>query len=497
MAYFACTHGRDANRIKVAACKIEHNITTVPLVEQWRWEGEDFQIQYDAGSNVSLVWAETIQRIPEKDVLLGQKKTVTCAAFGAHLAEIVDIQEAELTFRGMRFQVIIIPNQLEGISDVSVRVPKEWQYFMLGDTLRLRGEVDLLLGQSLGRLYPNQVGSFEDFKMYRSQFTSGYMMFGAKDERSEVPNHISVKKFSGLEQISTELLKVIREEEFTTPSLKSPYEVEKKKSEVQEISDHVIINPSDNTVTGVYQYYEDKLKLLGTNEEAARGRAIKVIRNVSKKLDVAKSMDDYVANQMAEKKWVKVTQEEIQQAEQVHYVVYNFVESETSTSTKVRFVTDSSCRTESGLSLNHTVRDPPGLVQDMRGIIIRSRTADNLLLFDIKQFFRSIHLTTRDSMLRLMMIPSDRFQDITDTDRVEFDVVREACIPFGDKAAADYSISAKNKVVLQNQGDVPINIRKIVIDGLVKDCYVDDGSLLPKEGDDVDVIKHCKGVSRQ
>ena len=182
LAYFACTHGRNAIRIKAAACKIEHNITTVPLVEQWRWGGEDFQVQYDAGSNVSLVWAETIQRIPEKNVLLGQKKTVTCAAFGAHLAEIVDIQEAELTFRGMKFHVIIIPNKLEGISDVSIRVPKEWQFFMLGDTLKLRGEVDILLGQSLGRLYPDQMGSFEDFKMYRSNFTSGFMMFGAKDE---------------------------------------------------------------------------------------------------------------------------------------------------------------------------------------------------------------------------------------------------------------------------------------------------------------------------
>ena len=107
------------------------------------------------------------------------------------------------------------------------------------------------------------MGSIEDFKMYRSNFTSGFMMFGAKDERSEVPNHVSVKKFSGLEQVSTELLKMIREEEFTTPSLKSHFEVEKKKSEVQEINDHIIINPIDNTVTGVYQYFEDKLKLLG------------------------------------------------------------------------------------------------------------------------------------------------------------------------------------------------------------------------------------------
>ena len=55
-------------------------------------------------------------------------------------------------------------------------------------------------------------------------------------------------------------------------------------------------------------------------------------------------MDLYVETQLKEGKWIPVTTQEIEEAERVHYVVYNFVESKTSASTKVRFVTDSSGR---------------------------------------------------------------------------------------------------------------------------------------------------------
>ena len=80
-----------------------------------------------------------------------------------------------------------------------------------------------------------------------------------------------------LEQVSSKLLKIIREEEFTLPNMKTNFDMEKKKSKEQEINNHIIVDPVNNTVTGVYQYYEDKLQLLETNEGGAKGRATKVI----------------------------------------------------------------------------------------------------------------------------------------------------------------------------------------------------------------------------
>ena len=231
LAYFACPHGRAEIKIKSAGCKIEQTITSVPLVEQWRWDEEVFQVQYDAGASSSLIWAETIKRVPRRDVRLGKRKRVAVAAYGAHLTEMVDIQEAELTYRGMKFPVMIIPNRLEGIDHVTVRVPKEWQFQMLGGTLSLKGDVDMLLGQSLGELYPDQTGKIGGFKIFRSNFTSGFMMFGATNKRSKVPNHLSIKELTGLEQMV------------------------KKESEVEMTLDHIVVKPEDNIILSDIQQF--------------------------------------------------------------------------------------------------------------------------------------------------------------------------------------------------------------------------------------------------
>ena len=45
-----------------------------------------------------------------------------------------------------------------------------------------------------------------------------------------------------------------------------------------------------------------------------------------------------------------------QEGHQLHFVGYNFVVSSTSSSTKVRMTTDSSMRTETGLSLNEVTK---------------------------------------------------------------------------------------------------------------------------------------------
>ena len=68
----------------------------------------------------------------------------------------------------------------------------------------------------------------------------------------------------------------------------------------------------------------------------------------------------YVESQLEQGKWEEVTQEEMDNEFRKHFVVYTWVESPTSTSTKVRVVTDTSARTETGVCLNDVIRDPQG-----------------------------------------------------------------------------------------------------------------------------------------
>ena len=68
-------------------------------------------------------------------------------------------------------------------------------------------------------------------------------------------------------------------------------------------------------------------------------------------------------------------------------------------STKVRMTTDSSMRTESGLSLNDVTQPAPGDIPNLRGILMRSRCHPYYAVFDIKKFFRSVLISDKDSYL--------------------------------------------------------------------------------------------------
>ena len=82
---------------------------------------------------------------------------------------------------------------------------------------------------------------------------------------------------------------------------------------------------------------------------------------------------------------------------------YNFVVSNTSTSTKVRMTTDSSMHMESGLSLNDVTQPAPGNVPSLMGILMRSRSHPYYAVYDIKKFFRSVITTDKDSFLRIVL----------------------------------------------------------------------------------------------
>ena len=58
---------------------------------------------------------------------------------------------------------------------------------------------------------------------------------------------------------------------------------------------------------------------------------------------------------------------------------------------------DSSMKTEKGLSLNDVTKPAPGDVQNLRGILNRSRYYEFYAVYDIKKFFRSVRTSDRDS----------------------------------------------------------------------------------------------------
>ena len=71
--------------------------------------------------------------------------------------------------------------------------------------------------------------------------------------------------------------------------------------------------------------------------------------------------------------------------------------------------TDSSMRSESGLSLYDITKPAPGDVPSLRGILMPSRCHTFYAVYNIKTFFRSVFTSDKNSYLRIVCVLSNSF----------------------------------------------------------------------------------------
>ena len=187
-------------------------------------------------------------------------------------------------------------------------------------------------------------------------------------------------------------------------------------------------------------------------------------------------MDKYIQQQVGNGNYVEINPDEHRDHHQLHFVVYNFVVSNTSTSTKVRMTTDSSMRTESGLSLNDVTQPAPGNVPSLNGILMHSRTHPYYAVYDIKKFFRSVNITTKDSFLRIVCVPYNSFSSHP-TPNPTWRYFRDQAIPFGDSASGDYATCAKVATVQTFIKEAPPPLQRAILQATLEDTYIDDGGV--------------------
>ena len=138
--------------------------------------------------------------------------------------------------------------------------------------------------------------------------------------------------------------------------------------------------------------------------------------------------------------------------------------------------TDSSMRTETGLSLNDVSQPAPGNVPNMRGILLRSRCHPHFAVYDIQKFFRSVLTSTKDSFLRIMCVPSGFFSSAP-TPNPTWRYFRDQAIPFGDSVSGDYATCAKVATVKTFISDSPPHLRPTILQAILEDTYIDDGGV--------------------
>ncbi|XP_055542996.1 uncharacterized protein LOC129728573 [Wyeomyia smithii] len=85
------------------------------------------------------------------------------------------------------------------------------------------------------------------------------------------------------------------------------------------------------------------------------------------------------------------------------YLPHHPVVKESSTTTKVRVVFDASCKTATGVSLNGLLLAGPVIQDDLRSIILRSRTKQVMLVSDVDKMFRQRNVCPEDRPLQCIL----------------------------------------------------------------------------------------------
>ena len=138
--------------------------------------------------------------------------------------------------------------------------------------------------------------------------------------------------------------------------------------------------------------------------------------------------------------------------------------------------TDSSMRSESGLSLYDITKPAPGDVPSLRGILMPSRCHTFYAVYNIKTFFRSVFTSDKDSYLQIVCVLSNSFTSPPPTNP-SWTYFGNHAIPFGDNALGDYATSAKIAATRAFIQESPPNLQPAILQAILEDTYIDYGGV--------------------
>ena len=442
----ACMHNNQAPFVTVG--KVDVN-KSVPLVEDIQVDKVTLGVQYDTGCQLSLISKSALSALPPSMYSLGTSSQIRVMTYAGEGNTILTTP-VKLKLPGITLILSAIEEDLNNGSGFSFPVPRKWRSTVRSSTSQHSGQVSILLGGDNNYHFPKEIERDSlGLALYQSKLTSNYLIYGPIPPNtitwSEPIISPSIKTVFihsvNVQTLQDNLVLLYSAEEFTTPSNRSLLAQKIKEKGVKDIMDNTFVDLTKNKVCVKY-LYKPNLANLGENYFGATKRINALHNKIYNKPEITSEMDKYIQQQVDNGNYVEINPDEHRDHHQLHFVAYNFVVSNTSTSTKVRMTTDSSMRTESGLSLNDVTQPAPGNVPSLRGILMRSRSHPYYAVYDIKKFFRSVITTDKDSFLRIVCVPSNSFSSHP-TPNPTWRYFRDRAIPFGDSASGDYATCAK------------------------------------------------------
>ena len=476
----ACMHNDHSPSITVSRVSLDKS---VPLVEDILIGQTKMGIQYDTGCQLSLISRSALSSLSPASYTIGNSTKVKVMTYAGE-GKVILTTEVKLRVQGKILKLSTIEEDLNHGSGFQFSVPHKWRSFTRSHTSQHTGQLSILLGGDNHLLFPKEIERDpRGMTLFQSNLTQNYLVYGSVPTNSitwmepivsSTINTIFIKAMT-IHDIQDQLLLTTSAEAYTSPTQKALLAKITKEKGIKDIMLNTTVDPVKNQVQVEY-LYKPSLSDLGENLYRAIKRIQSLHAKVYKQPEVAPAIDEYIQSQIDNGNYVEINPDDFRGKFQLHFVAYNFVVSSTSSSTKVRLTTDSSMRSETGLSLNDVTQPAPGDVPNIRGILMRSRCHRYYAVYDIMKFFRSVLTSTKDSFLRIMCVPANSFSN-PPLPNPTWRYFRDRAIPFGDSASGDYATCAKVATVNTFIQESPPHLQPAIRQATLEDTYIDDGGV--------------------
>ncbi|XP_038106691.1 uncharacterized protein LOC119766301 [Culex quinquefasciatus] len=242
-------------------------------------------------------------------------------------------------------------------------------------------------------------------------------------------------------------------EEVATPHNYSPAE-----TRCEELYSRTVKRGPDGRYTVSYPKDEDALARMGESRDIAFRRLQGLERRLEKDPDLRRQYNQFMEEYLELGHMREAT--DLGEVKRV-FLPHHPVVRESSTTTKVRVVFDASCASSTGVSLNDALLVGPSIQDDLRSIILRSRTKQFMLVSDMEKMFRQVLVTEEDMKLQSIMWRDDPNKVVK--------VYELATVTYGTKPAPFLATRTLKQLAMDEQSRFPM-AAKVALE----DVYMDD-----------------------